>query len=62
MEKRSTKLCGNIFLEFESKYNREFVFSKDDSKLSPEYLAAFDVVIFYTTGDLTKKNLTASRQ
>ncbi len=32
-----------------------FEFSKDGSKFSPEYLADFDAVIFYTTGDLTKK-------
>jgi len=30
----------------------EFVFSKDGSKFSPEYLAQFDTVMFYTTGDL----------
>jgi type 1 glutamine amidotransferase len=32
--------------------NWEFVFSKDGSKFSPEYLAQFDTVMFYTTGDL----------
>ena len=30
----------------------EFVFSKDGSKFSPAYLAQFDAVMFYTTGDL----------
>lgn len=30
----------------------EFTFSKDGSKFSPEYLAQFDVVLFYTSGDL----------
>jgi uncharacterized protein len=30
----------------------EFTFSKDGSKFSPEYLAQFDAVFFYTTGDL----------
>ena len=29
-----------------------FTFSKDGSLFSPEYLAGFDVVIFYTSGDL----------
>ncbi len=29
-----------------------FTFSKDGSLFSPEYLAGFDVVMFYTTGDL----------
>ncbi len=32
--------------------NWEFVFSKDGSKFSLEYLAQFDTVMFYTTGDL----------
>ncbi len=32
--------------------NWEFVFSKDGSKFSPAYLAQFDAVMFYTTGDL----------
>ncbi len=32
----------------------EFEFSKDGSKFTPEYLAQFDTIIFYTTGDLTK--------
>jgi type 1 glutamine amidotransferase len=32
--------------------NWEFVFSKDGSKFAPEYLAQFDTVMFYTTGDL----------
>lgn len=33
-------------------HNWEFTFSKDGSKFSPEYLAQFDAVFFYTTGDL----------
>ena len=32
--------------------NWEFVFSKDGSKFSTEYLAQFDALFFYTTGDL----------
>jgi type 1 glutamine amidotransferase len=31
----------------------DFTFSKDGSLFSPEYLAKFDVIMFYTTGDLT---------
>lgn len=31
----------------------EFTTSKDGSKFSPEYLAQFDVLLFYTSGDLT---------
>jgi type 1 glutamine amidotransferase len=34
--------------------NIEFTFSKDGSKFSPEYLAQFDALCFYTTGDLTQ--------
>lgn len=33
----------------------EFTFSKDGSKFSPEYLAQFDAVFFYTTGDLFRE-------
>jgi len=29
-----------------------FTFSKDGSKFSPEYFAGFDVIMFYTSGDL----------
>lgn len=42
-----------IFLELGAKHDWQFEFSKDGSKFSPEYLAGFDTVIFYTTGDLT---------
>lgn len=35
------------------KDNIEFVFSKDGSLFTPEYLARFDAFFFYTTGDLT---------
>ncbi|RYD20864.1 MAG: ThuA domain-containing protein [Verrucomicrobiaceae bacterium] len=41
-----------VFLELGSKKKWEFEFSKDGSKFSREYLAQFDAVIFYTTGDL----------
>ncbi|MCX8497116.1 MAG: ThuA domain-containing protein [Akkermansiaceae bacterium] len=41
-----------IFTELGAKHSWEFVFSKDGSKFSPEYLAGFDAVIFYTTGNL----------
>jgi type 1 glutamine amidotransferase len=34
------------------KHGIEFTFSKDGSLFSPEYLAQFDVFLFYTTGDL----------
>ena len=32
----------------------DFVYSKDGSLITPEYLAQFDAFFFYTTGDLTK--------
>lgn len=35
------------------KHDFAFTFSKDGSLFSPEYLARFDVVMFYTSGDLT---------
>ncbi len=41
-----------ILSELGQKNNWEFTFSKDGSKFSKEYLAQFDAVFFYTTGDL----------
>lgn len=35
------------------KHGIEFVFSKDGSRFSREYLAQFDAFVFYTSGDLT---------
>ena len=46
-------LAEKVFLDLGSKHSWTFEFSKDGSKFSPEYLAGFDAVIFYTTGDLT---------
>ncbi len=34
--------------------NIDFVFSKDGSLFTPDYLAQFDAYFFYTTGDLTQ--------
>lgn len=42
-----------VIVTLGGKHAWEFEFSKDGSKFSPEYLAGFDTVIFYTTGDLT---------
>ena len=39
-------------LELGEKNGWEFEFSKDGSKFSKDYLAQFDTVMFYTTGDL----------
>lgn len=43
----------NVFLELGKTHDWTFEFSKDGSKFTPEYLAQFDSIIFYTTGDLT---------
>ncbi len=42
----------NVLAGLAKKNDLEFTFSKDGSKFSPEYLAGFDVILFYTTGDL----------
>lgn len=39
-------------LELGEKNGWEFTFSKDGSKFAKDYLAQFDAVMFYTTGDL----------
>lgn len=52
-KKGQPSFAEKIFLELGAKESWEFEFSKDGSKFSPEYLAGFDAVIFYTTGDLT---------
>src|SRR3989449_11729360 len=41
-----------VLLALGEKNGWEFVFSKDGSKFSRDYLAQFDAVFFYTTGDL----------
>lgn len=46
-------VAEKVFLELGTKNTWTFEFSKDGSKFSKEYLAQFDTVIFYTTGDLT---------
>ncbi len=51
--KGKPSLAEKVFLDLGKKNSWEFTFSKDGSKFSPEYLAGFDAVIFYTTGDLT---------
>ena len=52
-KKGQPSFAEKIFTDLGTKHSWEFVFSKDGSKFSPEYLASFDTVIFYTTGDLT---------
>ena len=41
-----------VLLELGEKNGWEFEFSKDGSKFSTDYLAQFDALFFYTTGDL----------
>jgi len=41
-----------ILNELGAKHGWEFTFSKDGSKFSKDYLAQFDAVFFYTTGNL----------
>jgi type 1 glutamine amidotransferase len=42
-----------VLLELGTKNGWDFTFSKDGSKFRKDYLAQFDAVFFYTTGDLT---------
>ena len=51
-KKGQPSFAEKIFTELGAKHSWEFIFSKDGSKFSPEYLAGFDAVIFYTTGNL----------
>ncbi len=37
------------------KHGFEVTFSKDGSRFTPEYLEGFDVIVFYTSGDLTSE-------
>ena len=42
----------NVLAGLGPKHEIEFTFSKDGSLFTPEYLVRFDVVMFYTSGDL----------
>jgi type 1 glutamine amidotransferase len=44
-----------VLLELGAKNGWEFTFSKDGSLFSPEYLAQFDALFFYTTGNLCER-------
>lgn len=44
-----------VMQELAEKNNLEITYSKDGSLFSSEYLAQFDAIVFYTTGDLTKR-------
>jgi type 1 glutamine amidotransferase len=47
-------LAFQVLKALGAKDNVEFVFSKDGSLFTPEYLAQFDAYFFYTSGDLSK--------
>lgn len=47
-------LAFQVLRDLGAKHNIEFVFSKDGSLFSADYLAHFDAFFFYTTGDLTQ--------
>src|SRR5688572_27903344 len=42
----------NLITKWAPKHDIEFTFSKDGSKFSTEYLAQFDMIMFYTSGHL----------
>jgi type 1 glutamine amidotransferase len=44
-----------ILAQVGSANNMVFTFSKDGSKFSPKYLAEFDVMFFYASGNLTRR-------
>ncbi len=44
-----------VLSELGARNNWDFTFSKDGSKFGKEYLAQFDAVFFYTTGDLCSR-------
>lgn len=45
-------LAETVLTEIGGRNGLEFTFSKDGSLFSPEYFAGFDLLFFYTTGDL----------
>jgi uncharacterized protein len=51
-EKGRPSHAEKVLLELGAANGWEFTFSKDGSKFGKEYLAHFDAVFFYTTGDL----------
>ncbi len=44
--------AGQVLAALGPAHHLEFVFSKDGSLFTPEYLAQFDAIMFYTSGDL----------
>jgi type 1 glutamine amidotransferase len=52
-KKGQPSFAEKLLTELGAKNNWEFVFSKDGSLFTPAYLAQFDALFFYSTGDLT---------
>jgi hypothetical protein len=52
-KKEKPSWAEKILLELGAKNNWDFTFLKDGSNFNKDYLAQFDAVFFYTTGDLT---------
>jgi type 1 glutamine amidotransferase len=46
-------LVEKVLTRLAPEHGLAFTFSKDGSLFTPEYLAQFDAIMFYTTGDLT---------
>src|SRR6478672_4557458 len=44
--------AARVLTELGAKNGIAFTMSKDGSSFTPEYLAKFDAIMFYTTGDL----------
>ncbi len=51
-ENGERSFAEKVLTKLGAAHDLEFTFSKDGSLFSPEYLARFDVVMFYTSGDL----------
>lgn len=51
-KKGQPSFAEKVLIDLGKKNGWEFTFSKDGSKFSKDYLAQFDAVFFYTTGDL----------
>jgi uncharacterized protein len=50
-------LAFEVLRDLGREHRIDFVFSKDGSLFSPRYLAQFNAVVFYTTGDLTQRGV-----
>lgn len=55
-EDGSRSHAEKVLAQLGTKNNMVFTFSKDGSKFSPQYLAGFDVMFFYASGNLQKRS------